>query len=169
MARASPPAQGQPAPVQGQPAPGQRPPAASPSNILDREIVNEPQPLNPAQVGEVGRMTPQEAGELAKVLVPQVDLQSDTEGYGYPKGSRVYKISMQQAWVLALMNARFYQYNLEQVYTAALPVTLQRFSFEPQFYAEPGKGDGRAADPGSGIGSRIPVDAGRGNRSRAGL
>ena len=42
---------------------------------------------------------------------------------------------MQQAWALAIMNARFYQFNLENVYLAALPVTLQRFSFEPQFYA----------------------------------
>ena len=53
---------------------------------------------------------------------------------------------MQQAWVLALMNARFYQYNLEQVYLAALPVTLQRFTFEPQFYGEIGSGDGRSAE-----------------------
>ena len=30
--------------------------------------------------------------------------------YGYPKGSRSYKINMQQALLLALMNARFYQY-----------------------------------------------------------
>ena len=45
---------------------------------------------------------------------------------------------MQQAWLLALMNARFYQFNLENVYLAALPVTLQRFSFEPQFYASMG-------------------------------
>ena len=31
-------------------------------------------------------MTPTEAAELAKVLVPPVELQNDTEGYGYPKG-----------------------------------------------------------------------------------
>ncbi len=30
---------------------------------------------------------------------------------------------------------RYYQYQLEQLYLAALPVTLQRFAFEPQFYA----------------------------------
>ena len=46
---------------------------------------------------------------------------------------------MQQAWALAIMNARFYQYNLEQVYLAALPVTLQRFAFEPQFYGSLGQ------------------------------
>ena len=42
---------------------------------------------------------------------------------------------MQQAWLLALINARYYQFQLEQLYLAALPVTLQRFAFEPQFYA----------------------------------
>src|SRR5262249_27184331 len=76
-----------------------------------------------------------EAAELSKVLVPPVELQNDQEAYGLPKGSRVYKINMQQAFLLALMNARFYQSNLETVYGAALPVTLQRFAFEPQFYA----------------------------------
>jgi hypothetical protein len=140
------PAPGQPTPGQpapGQPAPGQsapgdaqdRPPAAAPSNILDREIATEPPLLNQRQIQDAGRMTPTEAAELTKVFVPQIELQNDTEGYGYPKGSRVYKINMQQALLLALMNARFYQYNLEQVYLAAIPVTLQRFSFEPQFYA----------------------------------
>jgi hypothetical protein len=154
------PVPGQPAPIPGQPAPGQRPPAASPSNILDRELVDQPQPLNPAQVGEVGRMTPQEAGELAKVLVPEIYLQSDTEGYGYPKGSRVYKISMQQAWVLALMNARFYQFNLENVYLAALPVTLQRFSFEPQFYAGLGQVTPVPQTQGAGPGASFPPTPG---------
>jgi hypothetical protein len=124
-------------PVQTRPAtPSQEnPPAASPSNILDRRVVEQPGPATPAQIGEAGRMTQSEAGELARVLVPDVYLQNDTEGYGYPKGSRVYRISMQQAWALAIMNARFYQFNLEQVYLAALPVTMQRFAFEPQFYA----------------------------------
>src|SRR5262249_46969341 len=46
-----------------------------------------------------------------------------------------YKVNMQQAWLLTLINGRFYQFNLEQLYLAALPVTLQRFYFEPQFYA----------------------------------
>ncbi len=72
-------------------------------------------------------MTTQQAAELSGVLVPHVPLQTDERGYGYPKGSRPYKINMQQAWLLAIMNARFYQYNLETVYEAALPVTLQRF------------------------------------------
>jgi hypothetical protein len=125
------PAPGQPAPA----GPQDRPPAAAPGNILDREIATEPPQINQRQIDEAGRMTPAEAAELTKVFVPAIELQNDTEGYGYPKGSRVYKINMQQAMLLAIMNARFYQFNMEQVYLAALPVTLQRFTFEPQFYA----------------------------------
>ena len=117
-------------------AAGQRPPL---SNILDREIVERSAALDPGP-GCRGRSDDAaEAAGLANVLVPPVDLQNDTEAYGYPKGSRVYKINMQQAWALAIMNARFYQFNLEQVYLAALPVTLQRFSFEPQFYGGLGR------------------------------
>ncbi len=154
------PAQGQPPRGQGQPQPGQgRPPAASPSNILDKEVVDQPQPLSPAQVDAAGRMTQAEAAELANVLVPPVELQNDTEGYGYPKGSRVYKISMQQAWVLALMNARFYQFNLEAVYLAALPVTLQRFAFEPQFYGSLGQVTG-VPQNGNGAGGSFPPTPG---------
>jgi hypothetical protein len=126
------PAQGQPAPTS---PPQDRPPPALPSNILDQEIARERPPLDQRQLEEVGRMTAAEAAELSNVLVPPITLQSDTEGYGYPKGARVYKINMQQALLLAMMNARYYQFNLEQVYLAALPVTLQRFYFEPQFYA----------------------------------
>ena len=54
---------------------------------------------------------------------------------GLPRGSRPYVVTMQQAFTLALINARVYQLQLENLYTAALNVTLQRFAFEPQFYA----------------------------------
>ncbi len=60
---------------------------------------------------------------------------NESEAAGLPKDFQAYKIDMQKAWLLALMNGRFYQYQLEQLYLAALPVTLQRFAFEPQFYA----------------------------------
>jgi hypothetical protein len=134
------PVPGTPGPTQGQPGPAtvppqDRPPPASPSNILDREIANEPSVLDRRQIEEAGRMTQSEAAELSAILVPPFDLMNDTEGYGFPKGSRVYKINMQQALLLAIMNARFYQFNLEQVYLAAIPVTLERFIFGPQFFA----------------------------------
>ena len=98
----------------------ERPPAASPSNILDSEIADESRfSINSSSGGRAMNQT--EAAELAGVLVPPSTCKTDTEAYGYPKGSRVYKINMQQAWLLAIMNARFYQYNLEQVYLAAIP------------------------------------------------
>ena len=152
---------GEVSPVQTRPAvPSQdKPPAAAPSNILDREVVDQAQPATPAQVGEAGRMTTQEAAGLAKVLVPEVYLQNDTEGYGFPKGSRVYKLNMQQAWALAILNARFYQFNLEQVYLQALPVTLQRFAFEPQFYGSLGQVTG-VPQNGNGAGGSFPSTPG---------
>jgi hypothetical protein len=148
-------------PVQTRPAtPSQdKPPAASPSNILDRDLVGQPGAVSPAQVDEAGRMSQTEAAELANVLVPPVYLQNDTEGYGYPKGSRVYKINMQQAWALAILNARFYQYNLEQVYLQALPVTLQRFAFEPQFYGSLGQVTGVPQNS-SGVAASFPSTPG---------
>ena len=141
MARPTPdqPASGLPAPVQGQPGPvsppQDRPPAAAPSNILDKEVVDQKPILDLKQLQDAGHMPQSEAAELAPVLVPKFDLMADTEGYGYPKGSRVYKLDMQQVLYLAIMNARFYQFNIEQVYLTAIPVTLQRFIFGPQFYA----------------------------------
>ena len=60
---------------------------------------------------------------------------NESEAAGLPKDFKAYKLNMQQAWLLALINGRYYQYQLEQLYMAALPVTLQRFAFEPQFYA----------------------------------
>jgi hypothetical protein len=137
--RQNPPAQGSPGATQTQPLPAQppqdRPDAAAPGNILDKEIANQPPPLDQKQLEEAGHMTQTEAAELSQVLVPKFDLMNDTEGYGFPKGSRVYKINMQQALLLAVMNARFYQFNLEQVYLSAIPVTQQRFIFGPQFFA----------------------------------
>ena len=133
------PAAGSPVPIPGQPVPASppqdRPAAAAPSNILDKEVVDQKPPLDLNQLQDAGRMNQAEAAELGAVLVPPFDLMADTEGYGYPKGSRVYKIDMQQVLYLAIMNARFYQFNVEQVYLQAIPVTLQRFIFGPQFYA----------------------------------
>jgi outer membrane protein TolC len=46
-----------------------------------------------------------------------------------------YRIRLDQAAELALINSREYQDRREDLYLAALPVTLQRFAFAPQFYA----------------------------------
>jgi hypothetical protein len=112
-------------PIQERPVqPGQLPPPTPPQ-----------QPLSPDVIAEIGKMGQEQAAELSGILVPRVTLQTDEEGYGYERGSRPYKINMQQALALALINSRFYQFNVEQIYLTALPVTLQRFAFAPQFYA----------------------------------
>jgi outer membrane protein TolC len=49
--------------------------------------------------------------------------------------SCAYRIRLDQAAELALINSREYQDRREDLYLAALPVTLQRFAFAPQFYA----------------------------------
>jgi hypothetical protein len=92
-------------------------------------------PLPPELLEEIGRLPAAEAQGLASVLVATVPKMDEAEAMGLPKGFRAYKVGMAQAWLLALINSRFYQYNLEQLYLTALPVTLQRFYFEPQFYA----------------------------------
>ncbi len=80
-------------------------------------------------------MKASEAVGLAEVLVPVVPAMIESEAAGLPKDYRAYKLDMQQAWLLSILNGRYYQFQLEALYLAALPVTLQRFAFEPQFYA----------------------------------
>lgn len=57
------------------------------------------------------------------------------EESGLRREDTPYVLSIDQAFRLALINARVYQFNLENIYLAALPVTLQRFQFQPNFYA----------------------------------
>ena len=52
-----------------------------------------------------------------------------------PRTTTPYVITMDQAFTLALINSRVYQFQLENIYIASLAVTLQRFAFTPQFYA----------------------------------
>ena len=71
-----------------------------------------------------------------------------TTEYGLPRDSRPYLLTIDEAFRLALINSRAYQTNLENVYLAAIPVTLQRFAFMPQFYAGLG-GANAAVSPGA--------------------
>ncbi len=54
---------------------------------------------------------------------------------GLPRDARPYRVNMAQAMTIGLINSRIYQFQMEQLYLAALPVTLQRFTFTPQFIA----------------------------------
>ena len=92
-------------------------------------------PIDRQIIDEAGKMKASQAVGLAGVLVPTVVPINESEAAGLPRDFKAYKLDMQQSFLLAIMNARYYQYQLEQLYLAALPVTLQRFAFEPQFYA----------------------------------
>lgn len=48
---------------------------------------------------------------------------------------RTFLIKLEQAVELGLLNSREYQTRREQVYLAALPVTLERFAFAPQLFS----------------------------------
>jgi hypothetical protein len=73
--------------------------------------------------------------EMAGILVPgEIDF-DEAEAAGLPRNSRPYRITLEQAFQLALINSRVYQFQLENLYGAALAVTLQRFAFQPQFFA----------------------------------
>ncbi len=107
------------------------------------------QPIDPELLKRAGSLPPgnqAEAQGLATILVPIVPPLDEAEAMGLPRGFPAYKIGMQQAWLLALLNGRFYQYNLEALYLSALAVTQQRFAFQPQLYA--------------GLGSTTPVPGG---------
>jgi hypothetical protein len=51
-----------------------------------------------------------------------------------PPTARAFRLKLEQAVQLALFNSREYQDRREDLYLAALPVTLQRFAFAAQFY-----------------------------------
>ena len=71
-------------------------------------------------------------------------------------------LTLQQAFVLALINSRIYQFRLEQIYLTALAVTLQRFAFQPQFYAGlsplTGVALGGGPSPGGGFPPPVPIN-----------
>jgi hypothetical protein len=122
-----------PPPVPGQPS-VRRPGTIDPAIDALPNVPGEP-PLDRQRLGEVGRMAPAEAVGLAGILVPIIPPMNESDAAGLPKDFKAYKLNMQQAFLISLINGRYYQYQLETLYEAALPVTLQRFAFEPQFYA----------------------------------
>ncbi|AGA28964.1 TolC family protein [Singulisphaera acidiphila] len=94
-------------------------------------------PLNPRPdlTPEQYRESEEKGDAIAGMLIPDEINFNEAEAAGLPRNSRPYKLTMEQAFRLGLVNARFYQFQLENVYTTSLAVTLQRFAFQPQFYA----------------------------------
>src|SRR5271157_6053982 len=97
-----------------------------------RRAINRIIPGGPAAAGT---MSPEQAAELSSVLIPKLPKFNVAAAVGLPRNANPYVITLQQSFTLALINARIYQLQLEDLYNAALTVALQRFQFEPQFYA----------------------------------
>jgi len=97
-----------------------------------RREVNRIIPGGPAPGGTI---TPEQAAELSSVLIPRMPSFNVAAAAGLPRNANPYVITLQQSFTLALINARIYQLQLENLYNYALAVALQRFQFEPQFYA----------------------------------
>jgi hypothetical protein len=136
-----------PPPVQPMPAPPAAvQPTTPPRDVIPPPVGMDPRPgeINPlttplqpppGQTPDQMRAAEAMASELAGILVPSAVEFDEAEAAGLTKGTQPYTINMEQAFTLALLNSRIYQFQIEQVYIAALAVTLQRFAFMPQFYA----------------------------------
>ncbi|MCS6975403.1 MAG: TolC family protein [Gemmatales bacterium] len=71
---------------------------------------------------------------IIPVTAAQYGVQRDAAN-GDSQHPQAYLITLDQAVELALFNSREFQDRRESLYLTALPVTLQRFNFLPQFYA----------------------------------
>jgi len=103
-------------------------------NPIDSNLARPVDPRPDQTPGEF-RESESASTDMAGILIPDAIELDEAEASGLPKGSRPYRVTMEQAFALALINSRAYQFNLENVYISSLAVTLQRFSFEPQFVA----------------------------------
>ena len=87
-----------------------------------------------------------EAKGLAEILVAVVPSMDEAEMAGLPRGFRAYKIGMAQAWLLSLMNSRFYQYNLEALYLAGAAGNIAAFLLRAAVLRGDEPGYGRAPE-----------------------
>ena len=131
-----PPAAIPPGPVSPPPRDIMPPPIGmDPAPNLEGTDLAAPGNPRPDQTPQQYRAAEAMASELSGILVPGSQNFDEAEAAGLPRSITPYVITMDQAFTLALINARIYQFNLENIYLASLAVTLQRFTFTPQFYA----------------------------------
>jgi hypothetical protein len=117
--------------------------------------VNAPPITRPdATPDEMRRIDQGRAGFAALLSSVPIDF-SEALTAGLPSQSRPYVVGPAQALQLALMNSRPYQFRLESVYLQSLTVTLNRFAFQPQFFAgmSPSTGVAGGGFPAGGSGS----------------
>jgi hypothetical protein len=157
------------------PSPPPRTPATSTNRgdaIQTPKISQDPLPVDPNlrdpsipprrdQTPEEYRRTEEAASNIARMFVPENVPFDEAIAAGLPSNSKPYVLTMEKAFQLAIVNARVYQYQLENIYINALPVTLQRFSFQPQFIAglSPSTGIAGAGSGGGAGGGILPTQS----------
>ena len=138
-----------PMPTQTVPISPLTPPPRSSTNVGDPiqtpKIPGDPMPTddnlnapeNPRRDLTPGenRAAEEKGSNLAGLFVPENVRFDEALQAGLRIGSKPYILTMEKAFQIAIINSRTYQFQLENVYLNALPVTLQRFSFQPQFIA----------------------------------
>jgi len=142
-----PPRDVMPPPIGMDPAPGVE------GSDLSAPVTPRPD-LSPGQYRASEAMA---GSELSGILVPGSQTFDEVEAAGLPTTITPYVITMNQAFTLALINARIYQFNLENIYLSSLAVTLQRFTFTPQFYAGLNPVTGVAGVAGAGGSFPAPI------------
>ncbi len=125
---------------------------------LDDDL-SKPVAPPPGQTPDQFRQAEEISSKLASMFIPENIQMDEAIAGGLPANSRPYLLTMEKAFQLAIMNSRVYQFQLENMYLNALPVTLQRFSFGPQFVAglSPTTGVGGAGAGGGVGGGTLPT------------
>jgi hypothetical protein len=121
-------------------APGTEPPGG-PAPNTDRQLdpilreFQQRENVRPDLTDDQYEASEAKMAELAGILVVADTKFNINEESGLRHDDTPYVLTVDQAFRLALINSRFYQFQIENVYLSALAVTLQRFAFQPQFYA----------------------------------
>ena len=155
-------------------------PTASAPTSPAPEAIQLPKPIDPKQPVPVPKaIDPKEGSKrpLADPQSPQSPYElfgsGDAENYlrALYSNQQGYRIKVDQAVELGLINAREFQDRREDLYLAALPVTLERFSFATQAFAAeqavrrsvgadlPGAGEFWELGTRTGLAKRFPTGA----------
>ncbi len=129
-------------PVQVRSAPGDTLPDGNPiPPIINDDDVPTRVDINAGPIGRPN-ITPEEMAEVnktrasfASVLSPAFVEFNQATTTGLAADSKPYVVNPAQALQLGLMNSRAYQFRIENMYLQSLTLTLNRFAFQPQFYA----------------------------------
>ena len=116
-------------------------------------------PVNPRRdlTPEENRAAEEKASSLAGLFVPENVAFDEAVQAGLRANSNPYILTMEKAFQIAIVNSRTYQFQLENIYINALPVTLQRFSFQPQFVAGLSPSTGIAGNGATNVGTLSPT------------